>query len=71
MRPLRLSCKAVLSVKNAFGPEHWKILISHMENGGDYTNQLFFGQSTVSRGWRSETLVKALVKLGIGIIQPK
>jgi len=32
---------------------------------------LFFGQSTVSRGWRSETLSKARAKLEIGIIQPK
>ena len=63
--------KAVLGVPQAFGTEHWKVLLSQMENGGDYTNQLFFGQSRVSRGWRSETLVKARAKLGIGIIQPK
>jgi hypothetical protein len=59
--------KAVLGVPQAFGTEHWKVLLSQMENGGDYTNQLFFGQSRVSRGWRSETRAK----LGIGIIQPK
>ena len=62
--------KAVLGVPQAFGTEHWKVLLSQMENGGDYTNQLFFGQSTVSRGWRFETLVKARAKLGIGIIRP-
>ena len=42
-----------------------------MKNDGDYNNQLFFGQSRVSQGWRSETLSKARVKLEIGIIQPK
>jgi hypothetical protein len=61
--------KAVLSVPNAFRPEHWKVLLSQMENGGDYTNQLFFGQSRVSQKWRAETLVKAQAKLGIGIIR--
>jgi hypothetical protein len=61
--------KAVLSVPFAFGPEHWKVLLSQMENGGDYTNQLFFGQSRVSQDWRAQTLVKARAKLGIGIIQ--
>ena len=40
-----------------------------MENAGNYTNQLFFGQSIVSRDWRSETLSKARVKLKIGIIR--
>jgi hypothetical protein len=60
--------KAVLSVPYAFGMEYWKVLLSQMENGGDYTNHLFFGQSTVSRGWRSNTLVKARAKLEIGII---
>jgi hypothetical protein len=60
--------KAVLSVPYAFVMEYWKVLLSQMENGGDYTNQLFFGQSTVSRGWRSNTLVKARAKLEIGII---
>ena len=30
-------CKAVLSVPYAFGMEHWKVLLSQMENGGDYT----------------------------------
>jgi hypothetical protein len=61
--------KAVLSVPFAFGPEHWKVLLSQMENGGDYTSQLFFGQSRVSQDWRAQTLVKARAKLGIGIIQ--
>jgi hypothetical protein len=41
--------KAVLSVPNAFRPEHWKVLLSQMENGSDYTNQLFFAQSRVSQ----------------------
>jgi hypothetical protein len=59
--------KAVLGVPNAFGTEHWKVLISQMVNVGDYTNQLFFGQSRVSRDWRSNTLLKARTKLGIGI----
>jgi hypothetical protein len=63
--------KAELSVSNAFRPEHWKVLLSQMENGGDYTNQLFFGQSRVNQGWRAETLVKARAKLGIGIIRVK
>ena len=40
--------KAELSVYNAFGPEHWKVLLSQMVNVGDYINQLFFGQSIVS-----------------------
>jgi len=62
--------KAELSVPHAFRPEHWKVLISQMENDGDYTNQLFFGQSRVSQKWRVGTLVKARAKLGIGIIQP-
>ena len=62
--------KAVLGVPRAFGPEHWKVILSQMENGGDYTNQLFFCQSRVSQKWRSETLVKARAKLGIGIIWP-
>jgi hypothetical protein len=39
--------KAELSVSNAFGPEHWKELLSQMENDGDYTNHLFFGQSKI------------------------
>ncbi len=39
-------------------------------HGGDYTNQLFFGQSRVSQKWRAETLVKARANLGIGIIRP-
>ena len=55
----------------AFGQEHWKVLLSQMENGGDYTNQLFFGQSRFSQSWRVETLVKARAKLGIGIIRAK
>jgi hypothetical protein len=42
-----------------------------MENVGDYTNQLFFGQSRVSQGWRKETLAKARAELEIGIIWPK
>ena len=42
-----------------------------MENVGDYTNQLFFGQSRVSQSWRAETLVKARAKLEIGIIRVK
>ncbi len=53
--------KAELSVYNAFGPEHWKELISQMKNDGNYTNHLFVGQSRVSRSWRDETLVKARV----------
>jgi hypothetical protein len=55
--------KAELSVPRAFGPEHWKVLISQMENDGDYTNQLFFGQTRVSQTWRAQTLVKARAKL--------
>jgi hypothetical protein len=42
-----------------------------MENGGDYTNQLFFGESRVSQRWRDYTISKARAKLEIGIIQPK
>ena len=42
-----------------------------MENGGDYTNQLFFGQSRFSQKWRGETLANARAKLGIGIIRAK
>ncbi len=61
--------KAVLSVPKAFGMEHWILLLSQMENGGDYINQLFFGQSRVSQSWKAETLVKARAKLEIGIIQ--
>ena len=53
------------------GTEHWKELLSKMENVGDYTNQLFFGQSRVSQSWRAETLVKARAKLEIGIIRVK
>jgi hypothetical protein len=49
--------------------EHWKVLLPQMKNGGDYTNQLFFGESRVSQRWRDYTLVKARAKLGIGIIQ--
>ena len=56
---------------NAFGPEHWKELISQMKNDGDYTKHLFFGKSTVSRNWRAETLSKARAKLEIGFIQIK
>ena len=52
----------------AFGMKHWKVVLSQMENGGDYINQLFFGQSRVSQSWRAETLVKARAKLEIGII---
>jgi hypothetical protein len=63
--------KAVLGVPSAFGTEHWKELLSKMENVGDYTNQLFFGQSRVSQSWRAETLVKARAKLEIGIIRVK
>ena len=63
--------EAVLGVPYAFGPEHWKVLLSQMENGGDYTNQLFFGQSRVSQNWRADTLVKTRAKLGIGIIWAK
>ena len=48
--------KAVLGVPQAFGTEHWKELFSKMENVGDYTNQLFFGQSRVSQGWRKKPL---------------
>jgi len=40
-----------------------------MENGGDYTNQLFFGQSRVSQKWRAKTIAKARAKLGIEIIR--
>ena len=54
-----------------FGTEHWKVLLSQMENDGDYTNQLFFGRSEVCRNWRSQTFLKARAKLGIGIIQAK
>jgi hypothetical protein len=39
--------KTELNVYNAFGTEHWKVLLSQMENGGDYTHQLFFGWSSV------------------------
>ena len=53
------------------GTEHWKELLSKMENVGDYTNQLFFGQSRVSQSLRAETLVKARAKLETGIIQVK
>ena len=63
--------EAVLGVPYAFGPEHWKVLLSQMKNDGDYTNQLFFCQSRVSQKWRSETLVKARAKLEIGIIRVK
>jgi hypothetical protein len=49
--------KAVLGVPRAFGPEHWKELLSQMVNVGDYANQFFFGQSRVSQSWRAETLV--------------
>jgi hypothetical protein len=63
--------KAELSVYNAFGPEHWKVLLSQMVNVGDYTNQLFFGQSIVSRRWRDNTLgIGFIKKLEIGIIRP-
>jgi hypothetical protein len=41
-----------------------------MVNVGNYTNQLFFGQSIVSRRWRDYTLLKARVRLEIGIIRP-
>jgi hypothetical protein len=61
----------VLGVPQAFGMEHWKELLSQMVNVGDYTNQLFFGQSRVSQSWRSNTLLKTRVKLGIGTIQVK
>ncbi len=61
----------MLSEYFAFGPKHWKVLLSQMENGDDYTNQFFFDQSRVSRNWRAQTLAKARAKLGIGIIQPK
>jgi hypothetical protein len=60
--------KAVLGVPSAFGTEHWKELLSKMENVGDYTNQLFFGQSRVSQSWRADTLVKAQAKLEIGFL---
>jgi len=63
--------KAVLGVPYALGMEHWKELLSQMENVGDYTNQLFFGQSRVSRNWRGETLQMAWAKLEIGIIRVK
>jgi hypothetical protein len=63
--------EAVLGVPYAFGAEHWKELLSQMVNVGDYTNQLFFGQSKICRNWRSETLLKARAKLDIGIIQVK
>ena len=46
------------------------MLLSQMVNVGNYTNQLFFGQSIVSRRWRDYTLLKARVKLEIGIIRP-
>jgi hypothetical protein len=54
--------KAVLGVTNAFGTKHWKVLLSQMENDGNYTNQLFFGRSKVCRNWRSQTLLKARAK---------
>ena len=54
--------KAVLGVPNAFGTEHWKELLSKMENVGDYTKHLFFGQSILSRNWRAQTLLKARAK---------
>ncbi len=44
-----LQFKAVLGVP--FGTEHWKELLSQMENVGDYTHQLFFG----CQGWRAHT----------------
>jgi hypothetical protein len=46
------------------------MLLSQMANVGNYTNQLFFGQSRVSQSWRDYTLLKARVKLEIGIIWP-
>ena len=46
------------------------MLLSQMVNVGNYTNQLFFGQSIVSRRWRDYTLLKARVRLEIGIIRP-
>jgi hypothetical protein len=48
--------KAVLGVPQAFGMKHWKVVLSQMENGGDYINHLFFGQSRVSQSWRAATL---------------
>jgi hypothetical protein len=63
--------KAELSVPKAFGMEHWKVLCSQIKNVCNYTNQLFFGQSIVSRNWRFQTLINARAKLEIGIIQVK
>jgi hypothetical protein len=63
--------KAVLGAPHAFGMEHWKEILSKMENVGNYTNQLFFGKSRVSQDWRSQTLLKAWAKLGIGSIMVK
>jgi hypothetical protein len=63
--------KAELSVPKAFGMEHWKVLCSQIKNVCNYTNQLFFGQSIVSRNWRFQTLLNARAKLEIGIIQVK
>ena len=63
--------KAMLGAPNAFGTEHWKELLSKMENVGNYTKHLFFGQSIVSRNWRAQTLLKARAKLEIGIIWVK
>ena len=57
--------KAVLGVPYAFGTEHWKKLLSQMENVGNFTYQLFFGLFKVSLNWRSETLFKAWAKLEI------
>jgi hypothetical protein len=42
-----------------------------MENVGDYTKHLFFGQSILSQNWRAQTLLKAREKLEIGIIRVK
>ena len=60
----------MLGVPQAFGMKHWKVVLSQMENGGDYINQLFFGQYRVIRNWRAETLVKAQAMLKIEIIWP-
>ena len=40
--------KAELSVYNAFGPEHWKELISQMKNDGDYCHRPWYRRERYS-----------------------
>ena len=42
-----------------------------MENVDKYTKRLFFDKSKDCKDWRSNTLLKTRVKLGIGTIQVK